>query len=87
MEIYTHTIPQHQRDAVERLEQLFGPQLDPNSGERRRGRSANSLILFGEYGGADETRTRDLLRDRQLQKIYLVGPSSFVLRHGTRFWT
>src|SRR5467141_4827023 len=38
-------------------------------------------------GGADETRTRDLLRDRQLQKIYLVAPSSFVLRHGTRFWT
>ena len=29
----------------------------------------------------------NLLRPRQLQKIYLVGPSSFVLRHGTRFWT
>lgn len=26
MEIYTHAIPQHQRDAVERLEQRFGPQ-------------------------------------------------------------
>jgi integrase len=25
MEIYTHAIPQHQRDAVERLEQRFGP--------------------------------------------------------------
>jgi hypothetical protein len=40
-----------------------------------------------DIGGADETRTRDLLRDRQLHKIYLVGPSSFVLRHSTRFWT
>ena len=28
-----------------------------------------------------------LLRPRQLQKIYLVGPSSFVLRRGTRYWT
>jgi hypothetical protein len=27
------------------------------------------------------------LRPRQLQKIYLVGSSSFVLRHGTWFWT
>src|SRR5260370_23501350 len=26
MKIYTHTIPQHQRDAVERLEQVIGPQ-------------------------------------------------------------
>jgi hypothetical protein len=52
-----------------------------------RRRSANSLIILGEIGGADETRTRDLLRDRQLQKIYLVGPSSFVLCHGARFWT
>jgi hypothetical protein len=62
-------------------------ELDANSGERGRRRSANLLILLGENGGADETRTRDLLRDRQLQKIYLVGPSSFVLRHRTRFWT
>jgi hypothetical protein len=36
-------------------------------------------------GGADEVRTRDLLRDRQLKTIYLVGPSSFTLRHCTRF--
>ena len=34
-----------------------------------------------------QIRTPDLLRPRQLQKIYLVGSSSFVLRHGTRFWT
>jgi hypothetical protein len=38
-----------------------------------------------KYGGADETRTRDLLRDRQHQKYYLAGPSSFVLRHVVRF--
>jgi integrase len=25
MEIYTHAVPQHQRDAVERLEQVIGP--------------------------------------------------------------
>ena len=25
MEIYTHAIPRHQRDAVERLEQIIGP--------------------------------------------------------------
>jgi hypothetical protein len=25
MEIYTHAIPQHERDAVERLEQVIGP--------------------------------------------------------------
>jgi hypothetical protein len=40
-------------------------QLQPGAGERRRRRCANSLILLGENGGADETRTRDLLRDRQ----------------------
>ena len=38
-------------------------------------------------GGADEVRTRDLLRDRQLNTLYLVGLSSFLLRHSTRFWT
>jgi hypothetical protein len=32
-------------------------------GIRGRGRSPNSLILLVEIGGADETRTRDLLRD------------------------
>jgi hypothetical protein len=43
--------------------------------------------LIEKYGGADEVRTRDLLRDRQLKIIYLVGLSSFMLRHCTRFWT
>ena len=36
--------------------------------------------------GAPEIELEDLLRPRQLQKIYLVGPSGFVLRHSTWFW-
>ena len=38
-------------------------------------------------GDTDEVRTRDLLRDVQFRTIYLIGPSSFMLRRSTRFWT
>ena len=66
MEIYTHAIPQQQQQQQRgALGAAFWTQMDPNSGERRRGRFANQLILLGEIGGADGVRTRDLLRDRQ----------------------
>ena len=45
--------------------------------------SSSHLPLIGKTSansGSDGTRTRDLLRDRQLKTIYLVGPSSFMLR-------
>lgn len=54
-----------------------------------QGRPAESPCVGSRYGihqnGRAQNRTRDPLRDRQLQKIYLVGPSNFVLRRGTRF--
>jgi hypothetical protein len=49
--------------------------------------ASNEAWSRGESGRGVEILTPDLLRPRQLQKIYLVGPSSFVLRHGTWFWT
>ena len=48
-----------------RLSPVVGPSLYPLSGRNRR--SPRTLGAFGGfyYGGTDETRTRDLLRDRQ----------------------
>ena len=43
----------------------YWTQTDPSSGERASSDSANSMNLLQKNGGADETRTRDLLRDRQ----------------------
>src|SRR5271155_5269260 len=48
----------------------------------------HGVYLHYEVSDLEQDRmTARRLRGRQLQKIYLVGPSSFVLRQGTRFWT
>ena len=58
------------------LFQMFPNWMEVELTRRNKVNCCNDLV-----GGADEVRTRDLLRDRQLKTIYLVGLSSFTLRH------
>jgi hypothetical protein len=58
-----------------------------------KGSVSNSLKLQRD-GGRDRDRTGDPLLAKQRQLYYVIGPSSFVLRHASRlslffgrFWT
>jgi len=60
LEIYTHAPIDAQRKAVAKLERILFPSLWWEKTRRMRNLNAYNEII----GGADGTRTRDLLRDR-----------------------
>ena len=61
LEVYTRFSASAQKEAVALLEQ----QVFPNWKEVKKRRMSNLRAISSLNGGADETRTRDLLRDRQ----------------------
>jgi hypothetical protein len=58
-----------------------------NRMEQRTKSGLCKLLLGKGLVGAWRFELQTSCAQVQLRKIYLVGPSSFVLRHGTRFWT
>jgi hypothetical protein len=63
LEVYTRFSASAQKEAVALLEQQVFPSVFKLEVKKRR--MSNLRAISSLNGGADETRTRDLLRDRQ----------------------
>ena len=69
------------------LDAVLGHGQRPFSGSSAQSIDKTELKNSGANGRDARISAGDLLHPRQLQKIYLVGPSGFVRRRGTRSLT